>query len=151
MLIVLLIVAFGGIIFEVISMGTIIQKGLIWLLLLAALAFKREIKIPLLNFRMLLPYLIFLFSSALTTYATSRFDYIAFNAFVSLSIGPMFFLYVSGKVCQWYSLKRIRAIVLSICVIQIIFSFYKLLTHGIDEKYMIGTMSNSAGQLSFLS
>ena len=150
MLIVLLIVAFGGIIFEVIPMGTIIQKGLLFFLLLASLVFRGEIKISRLPFKILFPYLLYLFYSALSAWAASRFDYITFTALVALSIGPLFFLYVSGEAINRYSLKKMRAIALTICIIQITFSIYKLLTHGIDEKNMIGTMSNSAGQLGFL-
>lgn len=150
MLIVLLIIAFGGIIFELIPLGTIVQKGLLFLLLAASLALKGKIKTSPLNLKLLLPYLIYLFYSALSAWTASRFDYIAFTSLVALSIGPMFFLYIIQNINNWYSLKKTRTIILTICIIQISFSIYKLLTHGIDEKYLIGTMSNSAGQLGFL-
>lgn len=142
--------AFSGALFALIPAGGAVQKalclGLAILVMLAGLAYpwpRRSVSLI-----WVMPVLVaFGFLSALSHSSSLLY---ALAAAQSLVIGVVVYLACLMLTLDARTLAALKRTFLALCVIQIVFAFLKLVTHGIDEKVLIGTMSHAAGQLGFL-
>lgn len=145
-----LFIAFGGVLFTTLPMGSAIQKASILLLVLIHVIGKPLIRLPSTSIAVIHPYLLYLAYCVVSAYWFSgTFSYVTSSLF-PLLVGLGFYFYLITSRAHLYPIGAARNYVVAVCIIQIVFSIIKLFTHGIDEKILIGTMSHAAGQLGFL-
>ena len=150
MFILLVSLAFGGVLFAALPMGSSIQKAVIVLLLLIQLIRKIHSKVSISSIAVIFPYLLYLGYCIFSAYWISNSFFYVISSLLPLLIGLALYFYLITSKIHLHSIDTARRLVLTLCIIQIAFSIIKLFTHGIDEKILIGTMSNVAGQLGFL-
>jgi len=85
--------------------------------------------------------------SAATHYTSGVDIVMAVHSFVLVLI---FYLWVSTFVIEESNYNELSNFFYFIVYSQLVFSFIKFFLVGVDEYYLIGTMSHQAGQLSFL-
>jgi len=150
LILILVILSFSGIVFELIPAGTAIQKSLLLLLLFLSTVNYFPSKHPKGSILLILPFIFFLIYCTVSAYWLSGSLSYVFSVLVPLLIGPLSYLYLISIRPSFHNVTKFQNLFLLICALQILFSFIKYFLHGIDEKVLIGSMSHNAGQLGFL-
>ena len=144
------ILVFSGALFDLLPFGVPIQKMAIILYMMINIIVRGNNKFPVDAIKLIYPYLLYLCYAFISAYSVSgSFLYVA-SALQPLCIGVVFYIYLLSCHINNFKLKDLYHTLLLIVITQIVFAFIKLLTHGIDEKVLIGSMSNVAGQIGFL-
>ena len=149
MLYLLAFVAFVGAAFEIMPAGVATQKAFLIFILLLGLINARFVYQAKSTILYILPFVVYLTYCAISAYSISGSLAYVSSLVIPLLIGPIFYLYLSAH-GDSFQASKLKTLFVSICIVQILFSFIKFQVHGIDEKVLIGTMSHSAGQLGFL-
>ena len=143
-------IAFLGAFLSPLPLGLAIQKGLIITLFIFFIILNIKNKFPKSSIVLISPYLIYIFYCSLSALVYSESISYVFKSLLPLSIGLIFYFYIISINLSAFSIDSARKQFLFLCMIQISFCFLKLIVHGVDEKFLIGTMSHVAGQLGFL-
>jgi hypothetical protein len=143
-------IAFSGVLFASFPLGSSIQKAAIILLLLVHLIGKTQSEFSRSSIAIISPFFLYLTYCFISAYSVSGAFFYAASALFPLSLGFVFYFYIITSKARLYPVDAVSNTIILLCVIQIIFSIIKLFYHGIDEKILIGTMSHVAGQLGFL-
>jgi hypothetical protein len=100
--------------------------------------------------KLIFPYLLYLLYAFLSAIIFSKSITFSLLAIMPLTLGVIVYFYVAT--CNFYikDVNKFKTLFVYITFLQIVFISIKYFTHGIDEKYLIGTMSQNAGQLGFL-
>ena len=100
--------------------------------------------------KLIFPYLLYLLYAFLSAIIFSKSITFSLLAIMPLTLGVIVYFYVAT--CNFYikDVNKFKTLFVYATFLQIVFISIKYFTHGIDEKYLIGTMSETAGQLGFL-
>lgn len=133
-----------------------ITKGLFWLkafivflcfYLIKKYSFKEKFTTAK---KFIFPYLVYLLYAFLSAIIFSKSIKFGLLAIMPLTLGVIVYFYVATCNFNIKDVNRFKTFLVYITFLQIIVIFIKYFSHGIDEKYLIGTMSQTAGQLGFL-
>jgi len=144
------VIAFSGAFFEIVLHGGVLQELLIVVLALTMIAMKKQIIISRQGLSMIWPFIVYLLIATLSAFTHSNSAVYTLAAIHSLFCCLIIYIWASSLFLDNNHLKRLRKIVYLIVFFQFVFVLIKFAVHGIDEKFLIGTMSNTAGQLGFL-
>jgi hypothetical protein len=146
----ILLVAFGGVFFAVLPAGAAVQKATILacVLLTLVLQFRNRFSRQALSLIFLfIAYLVLAFYSAYTSTDSILYTLAAMQP---LLLGLLLYLAFVSVSLDAKRLQTLQLFVIATVAVQIFFACIKLVTHGVDEKVLIGTMSHAAGQLGFM-
>lgn len=107
----------------------------------------RKSKVSLSGISFLIIFFSFVFISILFN-ISNLYGYI--RLLLQFLIGPLFLYSLINFKSGIELMKKLRPILIFLIVIQFFFVLYKFLFVGIQESYLIGAMSNSAGSLSVI-
>lgn len=146
----LIIVACSGAAFALLPYGDVIQKlAIVSIAMISILSLGRT-TFPKRAISLIWPFLAYLIVALISGFATSGSILYTIIAANYLLIGLLLYIWAIYFHVNSKNIERIKAVLYIITFAQFLFSIIKFFTYGIDEKYLIGTMSHSAGQLGFL-
>lgn len=146
----ILCVAFTGALFAVFPAGGALQKVLLLAACAVALSMQLASRLPRAALPPVAPLLAYVVLATLSAYYVSGslvYTLAAVQPF--LVCGILYATLVSSRP-DARDLRLLANAFLALCAIQFAFSLIKLGVHGVDEKFLIGTMSHVAGQIGFL-
>jgi hypothetical protein len=146
----IIILSFFGVLFSLVPAGSAVQKILLFLLLIILMLMRRDAKYSTESLYIILPYVLFICYCAMSAYWMSGSISYATTSIITLFLGVVYYLYLTGSRFSSLDFVKLKKYLLILLLFQIAFVIIKLFFHGIDEKFLIGTMSNTAGQLGFL-
>ena len=133
-----------------------VTKGLFWLkafivflclYLIKKYSFKEKFTAAK---KLICPYLLYLLYAFLSAIIFSKSIKFGLLAIMPLTLGVIVYFYLATCIFNIKDVNRFKTLFVYITFLQIILISIKYFSHGIDEKYLIGTMSQTAGQLGFL-
>jgi hypothetical protein len=147
---VIAIIAFTGAFFEIFHGGGVLQELLIAVLAFTMVTMKKQITISRQGLAIVWPFISYTLIATLSALTYSNSVFYTLAAIHSLLFCLIIYFWMSNLCLDDNRLKALRKLVYFIAFSQFVFVLIKFAVHGIDEKFLIGTMSNAAGQLGFL-
>ena len=133
---------------EILLFSASFQKGSILLLILFGFSITTRVsKKALVMITLLILYSFYVSISALMFFGSTITSIFAIQSILFCII---FYMWFSPLTLNIRDIRSMRKLAYFIIILQILFSLLKLYLVGVDEPFMIGTMSHMAGQLSFI-
>jgi hypothetical protein len=140
------ILAFSGVLFALFPYGDAIQK---FFIIIFSIILHYRFFISKQSLRLVWLFLLYLFFSigVMLLYSSPFLTIIL--TMQPFALGLLIYLWVSNISLGANHYKTLKRLVYAIIIVQFIFALVKLNIHGLDEGFLIGTMSHQAGQLAF--
>jgi hypothetical protein len=141
------ILAFSGVLFTLFPYGEVIQKILI---MGFAIILHYQFVVSKQSLRLVWLFFLYLFFSIGVMFSYNASLLYILAVIQPLVLGLLIYLWASGIFLSVDKCKTLERLAYTIIIIQFILSLVKLYISGIDEGFLIGSMSHNAGQLAFL-
>jgi hypothetical protein len=146
----ILYVAFTGALFAAFPVGGALQKVILLSACAVALSMQLASRLPRAALAPAVPLLAYVVLATLSAYQVSGSMVYTLAAVQPFLVCAILYATLVSSRPDTSDLRMFANAFLALCAIQFGFSLIKLGIHGVDEKFLIGTMSHVAGQIGFL-